>query len=51
MSPDFGLSGREELLRFWATRTETPNGIIVFLAIQNRLFSSAQHLAVSQWGV
>jgi hypothetical protein len=50
ISPDFGLSGREELPGFWATNTETPNGIIVFLAIQNRLFSSAQHLAVSKWG-
>jgi hypothetical protein len=45
---NWDLSGGEELLRFWATTKETPNGIIVFLAMQNRLFSSAQHLAVSR---
>ena len=46
ISPDFGLSGGEELLQVLGSNTETPNGIIVFLAMQNRLFSSAQHLAV-----
>lgn len=50
MAPDFGLSRGEELLQLLASNTETPNGIIVFLAMQNRLFSSAQHLAVSKLG-
>lgn len=47
---DFGLSCGEELLQLLASNIETPNGIIVFLAMQNRLFSSAQHLAVSKLG-
>ena len=45
---DFGLARGEELLQLLASNTETPNGIIVFLETQNRLFSSAQHLAVSK---